>query len=85
MSLALWNGFITAGYSSGHIRLFDLSLGILKVEICAHSRCINSLDIALETGLVSFVFLYMHIYTTGVGCGRWCYSPVRFDFFELQY
>ena len=53
MSLALWNGLITAAYSSGHIRIFDLALGILKIEICAHSRCINSLDIASEAGLVS--------------------------------
>jgi hypothetical protein len=53
MSLALWNGFITAAFSSGHIRIFDLALGILKTEICAHSRCVNSLDIASETGLVS--------------------------------
>ncbi|CAB4014047.1 WD repeat-containing 54-like [Paramuricea clavata] len=52
MSLALWNGFITAAYSSGHIRIFDLALGILKTEICAHSRCVNSLDIASETGLL---------------------------------
>lgn len=52
MNLGLWNGLIIVGYSSGHIRIFDMSIGIIKVEIFAHARCINALDIAPSSGLV---------------------------------
>ena len=48
----LWDGLIIAGYISGHIRTYDFSTGIIKVEISAHARCINGLDIAPQTGLV---------------------------------
>ena len=54
-SIALWNGLIIAGYISGLIRLFDLTSGIIKVEICAHSRCVNALDVAAESVLVCYV------------------------------
>lgn len=47
-SLSYGQGFLAAGFGSGHIRLYDLarlSTGALVVEIGAHTRSINSVQI----------------------------------------
>jgi WD40 repeat protein len=44
-SLAIGYGFLAAGYASGHIRLFNLESKTLAVEITAHSRAINAIDL----------------------------------------
>lgn len=55
-SVKLWKGTVAAGYGTGQIRLYEAVTGILHVEINAHARWINSLDIAPFSGLVSSFF-----------------------------
>lgn len=62
MSVVMSNTFLIAGFSSGHIRMYDLKHAVLKIEICAHARCINSLDIALHGGMVSKTSFIILIY-----------------------
>ncbi|XP_033828714.1 WD repeat-containing protein 54 [Periophthalmus magnuspinnatus] len=51
-SVKLWKGTVAAGYGTGQIRLYEAVTGILHVEINAHARWINSLDIAPFSGLL---------------------------------
>lgn len=44
-SLSIGYGYLVAGYASGHIRLFSLETKTLSVEITAHSRAINAIDL----------------------------------------
>ena len=43
--LATGHGLAAGGFASGHVRLYDLAKRQLVVEIGAHSRAINGLDI----------------------------------------
>ncbi|RZF43382.1 hypothetical protein LSTR_LSTR001643 [Laodelphax striatellus] len=55
-SVKIWQDLIVTAYGSGHIRLFsanrDTSSVALLVEVGAHARWINSLDIAPDQGLI---------------------------------
>eukprot|EP00118_Oscarella_pearsei_P027021 m.310667 g.310667 ORF g.310667 m.310667 type:complete len:322 (+) comp53626_c0_seq1:37-1002(+) len=51
-SVAIWNDLVIGGYSTGCVRIFNLSSGTLKFEIAAHARWIHSIDVAMETGLL---------------------------------
>jgi WD40 repeat protein len=44
-SIAVRGDIAVAGYSSGHIRLFNVRTGKMVVEIDAHSRCINAIEL----------------------------------------
>ena len=41
-----------AAFSNGVIRLYSVDNGQKMVEIAAHGRCINAIDVAENTGLV---------------------------------
>mmetsp|Transcript_22331 Transcript_22331/g.28927 ORF Transcript_22331/g.28927 Transcript_22331/m.28927 type:complete len:320 (+) Transcript_22331:88-1047(+) len=44
-SLAINGDLLAASYSTGHLRFFQITSGSMVVEIAAHSRCINAIDI----------------------------------------
>jgi WD40 repeat protein len=46
------HGFLAAGYASGHLRLFDLSKKCISVEIVAHTRAINAIDVHANKPIV---------------------------------
>ena len=54
MSLCCYKELVIGAYGSGHIRMFDVQSGQLKVEVCAHAQWINALHLAPTTGLVSY-------------------------------
>ena len=53
-SLGLWKGLIVASYGDGHLRVFDMETGRMFIEVAAHARWINALDVA-RNGLVRFL------------------------------
>ncbi|GMH83644.1 hypothetical protein TL16_g09667 [Triparma laevis f. inornata] len=58
-SIGVVNALLIAGFSSGHLRFFDLSNGDVVVEVAAHSRCISAVTVNEEAGVVA---------TTGEDC-----------------
>ena len=48
---------IIGGYGCGHIRVFNATSGSMLVEVSAHSRWINAIDISKESGLVRPLFI----------------------------
>ncbi len=54
-SLGLWRGLIIAAFGDGHLRVFDMENGRMYVEVAAHARWINALDVA-KNGLVSATY-----------------------------
>jgi WD40 repeat protein len=44
-SVQIGHGYVIGGYSTGHIRMFSLEKKQLSVEIAAHTRTINAIDI----------------------------------------
>ncbi len=40
------------GFANGQLKIHDSVVGITLIEIAAHGRCITSLDIATQPGLV---------------------------------
>lgn len=61
LSLCYWNSLLTGGFANGQIVIYDSDSGAKMVEIAAHSRCINALDIALQAGLVSYKNKFIHM------------------------
>lgn len=55
-SLGLWRGLVIAAYGDGHLRVFDMETGRMFVEVAAHARWINALDIA-KNGMVTETFV----------------------------
>lgn len=53
LSLCFWNGILIGGFANGLVKLYDACSGAKLVEVAAHARCINALDLAPEAGLVS--------------------------------
>ena len=53
-SLGFWRGLIVASYGDGHLRVFDMETGRMYVEVAAHARWINALDVA-RNGLVTII------------------------------
>ena len=51
-SICLWKTFVIAGYGSGHVRIFSFETGVIIVEIAAHAKWINAIDIAPQAGLL---------------------------------
>lgn len=51
-SVRLWKSLIIASYGSGHVRVFNAETGTIKVEISAHAKWINAIDIADQAGLL---------------------------------
>ncbi len=45
-----------AAYGDGHLRVFDMETGRMFVEVAAHARWINALDIA-KNGMVTETFV----------------------------
>ena len=59
--MSIWNDLIVAGYSSGHMRVFNASTGRLHIEIAAHARWITAIDIAKKVGeVMSLLWLQEH-------------------------
>ena len=52
-SLCYWSSFLIGGYANGQIVIYDSDSGAKMVEIAAHARCINAMDVATKAGLVS--------------------------------
>ena len=48
---------VIGGYGDGTVRVCSSRSGTVLVEIHAHSRWINSIDVAKDTGLVHFTCL----------------------------
>ncbi len=46
------HGVLVAGFASGHIRMFDLAKKGIVVEICAHTRAINAIDVHASKAIV---------------------------------
>ncbi|KAK2168720.1 hypothetical protein NP493_1222g00053 [Ridgeia piscesae] len=63
-AVSIWNDLIVAGYSSGHMRVFNASTGRLHIEIAAHARWITAIDIAKKVGEVISVAedTFLHIW-----------------------
>ncbi|XP_077992745.1 WD repeat-containing protein 54-like [Glandiceps talaboti] len=51
-AVCLFNDYVAGAYGSGHIRIFDVNSGNVQVEICAHAKWINAMDIAPSAGLL---------------------------------
>ena len=51
--MSIWTDLIVAGYSSGHMRVFNASTGRLHIEVAAHARWITAIDIAKKVGEVT--------------------------------
>lgn len=54
-SVRLLKTWIIAGYGSGHVRIFNIETGAIKVEIAAHAKWINAIDVAESADLVSYI------------------------------
>ena len=52
-SLCFWETLLIGGFTNGQIIIYNSESGAKMVEIAAHARCINALDIAPDAGLVS--------------------------------
>lgn len=52
LSLCFWNSTLIGGFTNGKILLFSTDSGAKTVEISAHARCINALDVAPKAGLL---------------------------------
>ena len=57
-SVVAKDGYAVASFTTGHIRLYDLTSKSLAVEIAAHARCITALDMHPSLDMVC-----------GCGCG----------------
>lgn len=51
-SVGIREDVVAAGYSTGHLRIFRTRTSELVVEVAAHSRCINAIDVAAHQPLV---------------------------------
>ncbi|EDV20827.1 uncharacterized protein TRIADDRAFT_50926 [Trichoplax adhaerens] len=51
-SIRLWDKYIIGGYGSGHIRIYEANTGNLEIEIAAHARWVNAIDVAFEANLL---------------------------------
>ncbi len=60
-SLGLWRGLIVAAFGDGHLRVFDMENGRMYVEVAAHARWINAVDVA-KNGLVSVLIVIFFYY-----------------------
>lgn len=60
---------IVAGYGSGHLRIFDRESGTLKVQVAAHAKWINAIDVTEDGEMVS-VLLKRATSICG-NCERW--------------
>jgi len=49
-SVRLWKTSLVAAYGSGHVRIFNTETGHIKLEVAAHAKWINAIDIAEESG-----------------------------------
>jgi hypothetical protein len=48
--VAIWKGFVVGGYSTGHLRVFNIADDYMVAEVTAHARCVTSLHVAKNTG-----------------------------------
>lgn len=51
-SVCLYKNLIIGGFATGHIRVFSALTGTMLIEVCAHARWINAMDISVEAGLL---------------------------------
>jgi len=54
-SVCIGHGFCVAAFVSGHIRMYNIKKKQIQVEISAHTRCINGLDIHPTKHIVAAV------------------------------
>ena len=55
--MAIWKDVIVGGFASGHLRVYNATSGAIGAEVTAHARAINAVDIAKDSGLVSWILL----------------------------
>jgi hypothetical protein len=52
MCLCFWENLLIGGFTNGQIVIYNSDSGAKAVEIGAHARSINGLDVAPDSGLV---------------------------------
>ncbi|XP_070541054.1 WD repeat-containing protein 54-like [Ptychodera flava] len=81
-AVCLFSGFVAGAYGSGHIRIFDANTGSLHVEICAHAKWINSMDVAPSVGLLVTASEDSFVRVWEVSKGNESYPEVDLKFSE---
>ena len=51
--LCFWDTLLIGGFTNGQIVIYNSDSGAKLIEIAAHARSINALDVAPDSGLVS--------------------------------
>ena len=52
MCLCFWENLLIGGFTNGQIVIYNSDSGAKAIEITAHARSINALDVAPDSGLV---------------------------------
>ena len=52
LSLCFWNSLLIGGFTDGLIKIYNCETSAKMIEIAAHARYINALDVAVQAGLV---------------------------------
>ena len=74
-SVGIREDVVAAGYSTGHLRIFRTRTSELVVEVAAHSRCINAIDVAAHQPLVRLARprrLARSVVIAAIRARRWC-------------
>ena len=58
VAVCWWKDMVIGGYGDGTMRVCSSRSGTVLVEVHAHSRWINSIDVARDTGLVCALLAY---------------------------
>lgn len=54
MCLRFWENLLIGGLTNGQIVIYNSDSGAKAIEITAHARSINALDVAQDSGLVRY-------------------------------
>lgn len=51
---------LIGGFTNGLIKIYNCETSAKMIEIAAHARYINAMDVAVQTGLVRFAVLHFY-------------------------
>ena len=61
-SINWWRDFVAAGFANGQISIYSPDRGQRLIDLNAHSKWINGIDIAPKTGLVRLLYLLLYLF-----------------------
>ena len=66
MCLRFWDTLLVGGFTNGRIIIYNAKSGAKMIEIVAHARSINALDVAPDSGRVSISALFSFLLLSSV-------------------